>query len=194
MLAQASSGRRDTLAHARLSATPRTAARQAPLSTRLSRQEDRSGLPCLLQGIFMTQGPNPRLLHWRAGSLPPSPLGSPSLYQPVYYPSVTSNSLSHLLTICQSRYVSSTCLLSSYHLCVNKSIYLSLVISARLSFIHQHICYLFISPSITFLSIIYISILEKEMAAHSSTLAWKIPWTEEPHKLQSMGSQRVSHD
>ena len=103
-------------------------------------------------------------------------------------------SLSHLLTICQSRYVSSTCLLSSYHLCVNKSIYLSLVISARLSFIHQHICYLFISPSITFLSIIYLSILEKEMAAHSSTLAWKIPWTEEPHKLQSMGSQRVSHD
>ena len=34
--------------------------------------------------------------------------------------------------------------------------------------------------------------LEKEMAAHSSTLAWKIPWTEEPSKLQSMGSQRVS--
>ena len=31
--------------------------------------------------------------------------------------------------------------------------------------------------------------LEKEMAAHSSTLAWKIPWTEEPGKLQSMGSQ-----
>ena len=36
--------------------------------------------------------------------------------------------------------------------------------------------------------------LEKEMAAHSSTLAWKIPWTEEPGGLQSMGSQRVRHD
>ena len=36
--------------------------------------------------------------------------------------------------------------------------------------------------------------LEKEMATHSSTLAWKIPWTEEPGKLQSMGSQRVGHD
>ena len=36
--------------------------------------------------------------------------------------------------------------------------------------------------------------LEKEMATHSSTLAWKIPWTEEPCKLQSMGSQRVGHD
>ena len=36
--------------------------------------------------------------------------------------------------------------------------------------------------------------LEKEMATHSSTLAWKIPWTEKPGKLQSMGSQRVRHD
>ena len=36
--------------------------------------------------------------------------------------------------------------------------------------------------------------LEKEMAPHSSTLAWKIPWTEKPGRLQSMGSQRVGHD
>ena len=36
--------------------------------------------------------------------------------------------------------------------------------------------------------------LEKEMATHSSTLAWKIPWTEEPGRLQSMGSLRVGHD
>jgi len=36
--------------------------------------------------------------------------------------------------------------------------------------------------------------LEKEMAIHSSTIAWKIPWTEEPGRLQSMGSQRVRHD
>ena len=36
--------------------------------------------------------------------------------------------------------------------------------------------------------------LEKEMAIHSSTIAWKIPWTEEPGWLQSMGSQRVGHD
>ena len=34
-------------------------------------------------------------------------------------------------------------------------------------------------------------LLEKEMATHSSTLAWKSPWTEEPGRLQSMGSQRV---
>ena len=36
--------------------------------------------------------------------------------------------------------------------------------------------------------------LEKEMAIHSSTVAWKIPWTEEPGRLQSMGSQRVGHN
>ena len=36
--------------------------------------------------------------------------------------------------------------------------------------------------------------LEKEMAIHSSTIAWKIPWIEEPGRLQSMGSQRVGHD
>ena len=37
-------------------------------------------------------------------------------------------------------------------------------------------------------------LLEKEIATHSSVLAWKIPWTEEPGRLQSMGSQRVGHD
>ena len=37
-------------------------------------------------------------------------------------------------------------------------------------------------------------LLEKEMATHSSILAWRIPWTEEPDRLQSMGSQRVGHD
>ena len=36
--------------------------------------------------------------------------------------------------------------------------------------------------------------LEKEMATHSSTLAWKIPWIEEPGRLQSMALQRVRHD
>jgi len=36
--------------------------------------------------------------------------------------------------------------------------------------------------------------LDKEMAIHSSTIAWKIPWTEEPGGLQSMGLQRVGHD
>ena len=37
-------------------------------------------------------------------------------------------------------------------------------------------------------------LLEKEMATHSSILAWRIPWTEEPGRLQSIGSQRVGHN
>ena len=37
-------------------------------------------------------------------------------------------------------------------------------------------------------------LLEKDMATHSSILAWKIPWMEEPGRLQSVGSQRVGHD
>ena len=36
--------------------------------------------------------------------------------------------------------------------------------------------------------------LEKEMATHSNILAWRIPWVEEPGRLQSMGSQRAGHD
>ena len=36
--------------------------------------------------------------------------------------------------------------------------------------------------------------LEKGMATHSSILAWRIPWTEDPGRLQSMGLQRVTHD
>ena len=43
------------------------------------------------------------------------------------------------------------------------------------------------------MSVLYIA-LEKAMAPHSSTLAWKISWTEEPGGLQSMGSLRVGHD
>ena len=38
------------------------------------------------------------------------------------------------------------------------------------------------------------TVMEKAMAAHSSTLAWKIPWTKEPGVLQSMGSLRVGHN
>ena len=40
----------------------------------------------------------------------------------------------------------------------------------------------------------YLLLMEKAMATHSSTLAWKIPWAEEPGRLQSMGSQKAGHD
>ena len=43
-------------------------------------------------------------------------------------------------------------------------------------------------------AVLKLSILEKEMATHSSILAWEIPWTEETGRLQSMGSKRVGHN
>ena len=43
-------------------------------------------------------------------------------------------------------------------------------------------------------SLAWENVPEKGMAAHSSILAWKIPWTEEAYRLQSMGSKRVGHD
>ena len=59
----------------------------------------------------------------------------------------------------------------------------------------------FIVSDLTFRSLIHFEFIfvygvrtEKAMAPHSSTLAWKIPWMEEPGRLQSMGSLRVGHD
>ena len=52
--------------------------------------------------------------------------------------------------------------------------------------------YLFFLLSILWVSIV--CLMDKAMASHSSTLAWKIPWTEESGGLQSMGSLRVGHD
>ena len=53
---------------------------------------------------------------------------------------------------------------------------------------------LFSSSSLSALRVVSSAYPEKEMAPHSSTLAWKIPWMEEPGRLQSMGSLRVGHD
>ena len=50
------------------------------------------------------------------------------------------------------------------------------------------------SKEIKSIYVVLAQLLEKAMAPHSSTLAWKIPWAEEPGRLQSMGSRRVGHD
>ena len=47
---------------------------------------------------------------------------------------------------------------------------------------------------VIFTKVIVMEMTEKAMTPHSSTLAWKIPWTEEPGRLQSMGSLRVGQD
>ena len=51
-----------------------------------------------------------------------------------------------------------------------------------------------IGVHVSFQIMFFSGFMEKEMATHSSILAWKIPWMEEPDRLQSMGSQRAEHD
>ena len=57
--------------------------------------------------------------------------------------------------------------------------------------LHKYLCFII---RLFIFGILYSSTLEKIMAPHSSTLAWKIPWMEEHGRLQFMGSLRVSHD
>ena len=95
-----------TLSRVRLLATPRTVARQAPLSWDSPGEDTGVGCRFLLQGAFPTQGSNPsllRLLHWQTGSLPLAPPGKPSapsretvLFLPPT--SVTSSLLGYLLS------------------------------------------------------------------------------------------------
>ena len=66
---------------------------------------------------------------------------------------------------------------------------LSMIISRSICVVASGIISFFLMFKITLCVCVYIYILEKEMATCSSTLAWKIPWTEEPGRLQSMGSQ-----
>ena len=60
--------------------------------------------------------------------------------------------------------------------------------------IYHHECCQKIFFKAIFISLNTVTEMEKAMATHSSTLAWKIPWTEEPGRQQSMGSLRVRHD
>ena len=70
-------------------------------------------------------------------------------------------------------------------------------IQAYLSFLKANsfpsACQIYLSFTTWYIQI-YAKLSEKAMAPHSSTLAWKIPWTEEPGRLQSMESLRVGHD
>ena len=59
---------------------------------------------------------------------------------------------------------------------------------------HESYKVLWVFLLLTLLSQAPVGVLEKAMAPHSSTLAWRIPWMEEPGRLQSIGSQRVRHD
>ena len=70
----------------------------------------------------------------------------------------------------------------------------SLRIFFRSSLVTQTVRYLPMMRDTQVQSLGWEDLLEKEMATHSSILAWKIPWMEEPGRLQSMGLQRVAYD
>ena len=136
-----------------------------------------AGCHTLLQGIFPTQGSNPGLLHCRQILYHLSHQGSPRILEWVAYPFSRGSSWPRKRTG-----VSCTAgrFFTSWEVYQGSP---SFTLRFLLLFIHQihfSICYEF--P------------LEKAMAPHSSTLAWKIPRMEKPGRLQSMGSQRVGHD
>ena len=146
-----------------LFATPWTVAPQAPLSMDFQGKNTGVGCHSFLQGIFLTQGPNPNflcLLHWQMGPLPLVHLGSPYWF--------------YFLGISHTGSFSPSLVLAS--LLAQTVKHLPAIWETRVWSLGQE------DP------------LEKEMATHSSTLAWKIPRTEETGRLQSMGSQRVKHD
>ena len=118
------------------------------------------GCHALLQGIFPTQGSNPRLsylLYWQVGSLPLAPPGKPKSSGELY----KMKDFYRQNEVGQGSYSSK-----------------GLIVLGKVTFLWGTVG-------------VY---LEKAMAPHSSTLAWKIPWTEEPGGLQSMGLLRVGHN
>ena len=121
-----------------------------------------TGVGChsLLQGIFLTQGLNPRLCV--------SCIGRRVLYR-----------WHHLGRLS-----------FPYHI----YIYIVYVYSSWVSLVAQTVKHLPIMRETWVRSLGQEDPLEKEMATHPSIHAWKIPWTEEPGRLQSMGSQRAGHD
>ena len=123
----------------------------------------------LLQGIFLTHGSNQDLLHCRQ-----------ILYQLSYQGCKWPFFLCPLMVSPPQRQVEREGKQAVWLLFFKKIFKICLFyIWLRLS---------------SLLCVGFLQLLEKEMATHSSTLAWKIPWTEEPGRLQSMGSQRVRHN
>ena len=137
----------------------------------------------LLQGIFPTQGSNPGLLHcWQIlyqlshkGS-PRIRVGSISLLQGIFPIQESNQGLLH-------------CRWILYQLSYQWSL-----MQIWASLVAQMVKNLPAMQKTWVQSLGREDPLEKEMATHSSTLTWRIPWTEEPGRIQSMGSQSVGHN
>ena len=96
------------------------------------------------------------------------------------------------------RYIASICVYQKKPTSGTKMVQIILLIKCALisvtSLVAQTVKRLPIMRETQVQSLGWEDLLEKEMATHSSTLAWKIPWTEDPGRLQSMGSRRVGHN
>ena len=79
------------------------------------------------------------------------------------------------------------------YFCYASHVFVILLVSMAASLVAQMVKNLPEMQEIQVWSLCWEDPLEKEMATHSSIFAWRIPWTEEPSRLQSMGSQRVRH-
>ena len=169
--------------------TPWTIVRQPPQSREFSRQEYWSGLPFPTPRIFSTQGSNP---------------GLPLCRQILYLLSHQGPKFSLLISIINA-------LQSENIVCVKLTLWnLSrpLCNIVLLSIIDKYcvfwtwefiLCFSSIEFCVYKFANLYhlhfcLFIVCLAMAPHSSTLAWKIPWMEDPGRLQSMGSWRVGHD
>ena len=129
-----------------------------------------TGVDCqfFLQGIFPTQGWNLHLLHWQVDSLPLSHQGN-SNYHTI---ALISQASKVKLNILQARF-------QQYMNRELPDVQAGFRKGRGTRDQIANICWI---------------ITEKAMAPHSSTLAWKIPWTDEPGRLQSVGSLKVRHD
>ena len=157
--------------------TPWTKAHQAPLSMRFSRQAYWSGLPFPPPGDL----PNP-------GIEPVSPELVGGVFAPPGKPLLNTSYVHKSRHQGRNRSVVQDSILAYLKSCKEK-----LWRSAILPWWLRLKCL----PGMQKTRVRSLGLedpLEKEMATHSSTLAWRIPWREEPGRLHSMGSQRVGHD
>ena len=149
-----------------------------------SRQEYWSGWPFPSPGDLPNPGIKPRSCALQAGSLPSEPPGKP----------LNKNKMMNWeIQICSLRREAGL----SFYRVFNKLTHLNLGENREFPgkpLVAQTVKRLPTMQETWVQSLGREDPLEKEMATHSSILAWKIPWTEEPGRLQSMGLQRVGHD
>ena len=156
-----------------------------------------AGVRCLalLQGIFPAQGTNPGLPHCRRMLYHPTHHGSPRILEWVAYPFSRGSSQHRNGT-------GISCIAGGFFTqwATRKPpwgytlAYINPLFTFLPSLVAQTVKCLPTMRETRVWSLGREDLLEQAMAPHSSTLAWKIPWTEGPGRLQSMGSQRARHD